>query len=465
MLQLFLTYSFSVDWGLKTMRFLEKSRGYLLAEVVGLELFLLVVATALWPQFWRATLFLALANGLLFLILRRRGGEERISVRALDSQALDPTLKIADETLPYLRRGLNPETAVKIAEIIQRIGDVPAVAITDRERILAFLGPGCDRHPPGGGIVTHATKRVIETGEIKVVERRADFECPVKDCVCPLGAAVIVPLKCRGEVVGTVKLYRTEEGPLPRTLVNLAVGIAQILGIQMELAELDRQAQLVTKAQLDALRAQINPHFLFNTLNTIIMFSRTNPDRARRLLIRLASFFRHALKSTGHFTTLREEMECVNTYLVLEKARFGQKLRFVRSIDKTLYDYLVPVLTLQPLVENAIKHGITPKLGPGTVRISVRRQGEEMRVEVADDGVGIPPEIMPKILTPGSASGSGVGLYNVHERLRGLFGEGYGLEIKSEPGKGTTVRFRLPLLREVKEEEGGKVEAQGFDRG
>lgn len=446
------------------IRFLKEATADTAMKMVLLQFLLLGLVVAVWPHFWLAALVLAGVNSLTFLFLRQSEARQRATLR-MDSQTIDPTLKIADAALPYMRHGLNEETAHKIAEIIQRIGDVPAVAITDRERILAFLGPGCERHPPGGGIVTHATKQVILTGEIKIVERRADFQCPVKDCQCPLGAVVIVPLKCRDEVVGTLKLYRTEEGPLPQITINLAIGIAQLLGVQMELAELERQSQLAMKAELEALRAQINPHFLFNTLNTIVMFSRTNPETARRLLIRLASFFRHALKSTGHFTTLREEWDCVNTYLVLEKARFREKLRIVRSVDKSLFDYQIPILTLQPLVENAIKHGIMPKVDPGTVRIAVRRVGDEMAVEIADDGVGIPPEILPKIFTPGFGSGSGVGLSNVNERLKGLFGENYGLQVTSEPNKGTVVQFRIPLTKQLGEsKEGGALEAKSVNR-
>ncbi len=446
------------------VRFLKEATTDTAMKMVLLQFLLLGLVVAVWPHFWLAALVLASVNSLTFLFLRQSEARQRATLR-MDSQTIDPTLKIADAALPYMRHGLNEETAHKIAEIIQRIGDVPAVAITDRERILAFLGPGCERHPPGGGIVTHATKQVILTGEIKIVERRADFQCPVKDCQCPLGAVVIVPLKCRDEVVGTLKLYRTEEGPLPQIMINLAIGIAQLLGVQMELAELERQSQLAMKAELEALRAQINPHFLFNTLNTIVMFSRTNPETARRLLIRLASFFRHALKSTGHFTTLREEWDCVNTYLVLEKARFREKLRIVRSVDKSLFDYQIPILTLQPLVENAIKHGIMPKVDPGTVRIAVRRVGNEMAVEIADDGVGIPPEVLPKIFTPGFGSGSGVGLSNVNERLKGLFGENYGLQVTSEPNKGTVVQFRIPLAKQLSEsKEGGALEAKSVNR-
>jgi len=359
-------------------------------------------------------------------------------------EPLDPTLQIANQTLPFLRRGLNEETASNTAEIIRKIADVAAVAITDRARVLAYIGAGSDHHKAGGPIMTIATRDVIKTGEMKVIQDNYGLDCPVADC--PLQSAVVVPLKCKGEVMGTVKLYRTQQGDMSPATVKLAVGVAQLLGMQMELAELDRQAQLVTKAELDALQAQINPHFLFNTLNTIIMFSRTNPETARRLLIRLASFFRHALKRHGHFNTLKEEIEYFNTYLILERARFREKLRVVREIDEELLEYKVPVLTIQPLVENAIKHGILPKPGQGTVQITVRKHDHEMLIVIRDDGVGIDPALQTKVLTPGFGSGNGVGLSNVHERLKGLFGEEYGLRIVSVPGEGTSIYVRIPLV-------------------
>lgn len=371
---------------------------------------------------------------------------KRVLTVRVDEKSFAPTLQIANETLPFLRRGLNEETAQKTAEIIQKISDVAAVAITDREKVLAFLGTGCENHPVGGSIVTRATREVIATGELKVVQHKGEFNCPIKDCNCPLESAVIAPLINKGKVVGTVKLYQTHKGQIPGSVVKLAVGVAQLLGVQMELAELDHQAQLATKAELDALQAQINPHFLFNTINTISMFTRTNPETARRLLIRLASFFRHSLKRHGRFITLQEELEYINTYLVLEKARFREKLRVVRNIDKSLLGYRIPVLTVQPLVENAVRHGVTPKEGPGTVQISAQLRGDEIEIAITDDGVGIQPDIMPRIFEPGFGSGSGVGLSNVHERLKILFGEEHGLNIESEPGYGTIVWLRVPLM-------------------
>jgi two-component system LytT family sensor kinase len=404
---------------------------------------------------WLVAVTLLLANSLVMYTLMLYPRFHRMVTVRVDPKSYDHSLQIANETLPFLRRGLNAETAQHAAEIIQKISDVPAVAVTDRQHVLAFLGAGCERHPPGGSIITNATLEVIATGQLKVVAKKQDFNCPYQGiCDCPLEAAVIAPLICKGEVQGTVKLYETTAGAMPNNLIKLAAGVAQLLGVQMELAELDRQAQLVTKAELDALQAQINPHFLFNTMNTISMFIRTNPETARRLLNRLAAFFRHSLKRRGYLVTFDEELEYLHNYLVLEKARFREKLRVRKEIDRELLKFKIPVLTLQPLVENSIRHGISPKIDKGTVKISAQLVDGEILITVSDDGVGIKPEIMPRVLEPGFGSGSGVGLSNVHERLKILFGEEYGLTITSNQGEGTSVYVRIPLILETTEEGG-----------
>ncbi len=429
------------------MRFL-RATGLALLLTLGQALLISSLGEGL-SFLFELTLILAIVDIGTIYIVAIYLTKNRVLTLKMDDQNIDPTLQIANETLPYLRRGLNQETARKTAEIILKISDVAAVAITDPERVLAYVGSGCERVQPGRKILTQATKQVILTGELKIVENQESLKCPVKDCECHIGAAVIAPLKCQGKVIGCVKLYLTREGKLPPQVIKLAVGIAQLLAVQMELAEIDRQAQLVTKAELQALHAQINPHFLFNTINTIVMFSRTNPETARRLLIQLSAFFRHALKKHGMYNTLAEELEYVNTYLVLEKARFSDKLKILRDIDSSLMEYKVPVLCIQPLVENAVKHGITPKMGQGAVQIIVRSSEGEMHIKIKDDGVGIPTAIMPKVLLPGYGSGNGVGLSNVHERLKSLFGDDYGLKIVSEVDQGTTIYVRIPLILEA----------------
>lgn len=435
--------------------------GGIIMRWVLIQLFLVGLVALLKPALWLVILMMLLANALATYLVVEYIQKHRVIKIKLDEHPIDPTLQIANETLPYLRRGLNEETAYKTAEIILKLSDVSAVAITDREKVLAYIGECSDHHKAGGPIITYATKQAVETGELIIIKDKKGLQCPEKNCT--LQSAVIAPLICKGEVAGTVKLYQTCQGDLQPSVVKLALAVAQLLGLQMELAELDRQAQLVTKAELDALHAQINPHFLFNTLNTIITYTRTDPDTARKLLIRLAAFFRQTLKRHGHFNTLREEIEYVNTYLILEKARFREKLKTQRNIDPDLLDYKVPVLTLQPLVENAVKHGIQPKMCPGMVQISAKLVNGEMLFVIKDDGVGIDNERLPKILLPGFGSGNGVGLSNVNERLKSLYGEEYGLKIKSEPDKGTEVYVRIPLNEEIQEKGGFTSEIESIN--
>jgi two-component system LytT family sensor kinase len=372
------------------------------------------------------------------------------------------TLQIANETLPHLRRGLNEESARHTAEIIQKITEVGAVAITDRERVLAYLGAGCEKHHPGDLILTEATKEVINTGQPKLVNSSVQLNCPeaANDCKCPLKKAVIVPLTFKDQVVGSLKLYQTEGGQLPPHVIRLAKGVAQLLSIQIELAEFDRQSQLVTEARLESLHAQINPHFLFNTLNTIIAYSRMDSSKTRQLLIHLADFFRHSLRKHGSLISLREELEYVNTYLFLEEARFGDKLKVVEQIMPELLNHQVPVLSLQPLVENAVKHGISKKIEGGTIKIIARKERDHMIIMVKDNGMGVPAEQLEHIFTPGYGSGNGVGLSNVNERLQVLYGKEYGIRFASVEGKGTTVIMRIPLTKLNAEQNEGRSFSQ-----
>ncbi|AFV02678.1 Autolysis histidine kinase LytS [Dehalobacter sp. UNSWDHB] len=421
-----------------------KNMNVILVPVIALE-----IALGLYLQnTFLLAAFMVIDAGYFFWYMKNL---EKKAVPLHTLSRADLSVKIANETLPYLRGGLNKQNAEAIAKIIQGIAQVAAVSITDCEKQLAYLGAGCDRHHPGDKILTAATREVIQTAKYKVVQTQEELNCPMSDtCDCPLAAAVIVPLSCKGNVVGTFKLYETKGGKISPDLIRLALGMGQILSLQVEVAELDHQTNLTMEARLDALQAQINPHFFFNVLNTIIATSRTNPNRARRLLIHLAEFFRKSLKSKGALISLREEMEFVNNYFVLEKARFGKKLKIKLEIPKELMDAEVPRLSIQPLVENAVKHGITPMIMlNGVVTIRVRELGledgkSELFVEVIDNGMGIEEDRLKDVLLPGVGSGNGVGLANVHARLKGLYGSEYGLNIESKIGEGTTVEMRLP---------------------
>ncbi|MBP2019634.1 two-component system LytT family sensor kinase [Symbiobacterium terraclitae] len=426
----------------------RKSRAVVLTVLAGGAL---LVGLAWFRPAQAAVLAALVVAAQAFLVARLlRGGdeEESLSPAALESiTSFDTSLRIGEETMPYLRQGLNFESAQKICEIIRQITEMDAVAITDDKVILGFSGVGCRRHQQGGPILTGATRYVLDTGQTRVVNDPRVLSCDEEGCPHPLKAAVITPLKFRGQVVGTFKLYRATQAPLPSYVARLAVGIAALLGIQMELAESERQRQLVVRARLEALQAQIRPHFLFNVLNTIIMFSRTDPERSRELLVNLAQFFRRSLTTRGNTNTLQDELEYIHIYLALEQARFGEKLQVKMKIDPRVTGASVPVLTLQPLVENAIVHGLAPKEDVGVVGIRVRQVGDHLHILIADNGIGMDRERQRRVFEEGFGNNMGLGLTNVNERLVSLYGPEYRLRIRSSPGVGTAIRLRIPLQR------------------
>jgi two-component system LytT family sensor kinase len=203
-------------------------------------------------------------------------------------------------------------------------------------------------------------------------------------------------------------------------------------------AKLEEHQRLLLQARLEALSSQINPHFLFNTLNSISTLIRTNPEQARTMLGRLSRILRRRLRNQDHFSPLRDELEFIEDYLSIELVRFGDKLKVVKNIDPGVLDVLVPSMLLQPLVENSIRHGIGGKVEGGTVTLRARRQGDRLQIEVEDDGAGIPEAELSGILN------KGIGVSNVKERLKVLYNQDYRMLIDSHPGRGTRIEIEVP---------------------
>jgi two-component system LytT family sensor kinase len=200
------------------------------------------------------------------------------------------------------------------------------------------------------------------------------------------------------------------------------------------------QETLLMAAKIEALKSQINPHFLFNTLTSISSLIRSEPDTARMLIIKLSALLRRLMRSHEHFVSLREELESVDEYLDIEVVRFGSTLRVKKDIAADTLDLIVPSMILQPLVENAIKHGLARKIGPGSLTLRATRAGGRAVIEVEDDGMGF---LLERLEQPMS---SGIGLANVRERLRVIYGASCQLALASEPGKGTRARIEIPEM-------------------
>jgi LytS/YehU family sensor histidine kinase len=379
---------------------------------------------------------------LIFFSKWERKLEQEEAIRA--QQVLD----IANKTLPYLRTGLSIESATQVAKIIFERTDAIAVALTDLSTVLAFSGVGSDHHKPGESILTRATKEALQYNEVRILRSQREIGCPYKDC--PLKIAIVAPLEFKKKAAGALKFYYSSRDRLTEGRVMIAEGLARLLSTQLELSDLERKEELAARAELKALQAQINPHFLFNTLNTIGMFCRTSPSKARELLVQFADFFRRSLERSSDFVTLDEELDYVSSYLLLERARFGEKLKVEEKIDKKSLRSMLPAFTLQPLVENSVKHGISSD-GSLNIKIEAKIENSALVINVEDDGIGITRSDMKKILMPGFGKGLGIGLHNVNERLTCLYGEKYGLDIASTVGRGTKVTVRIPVTEGLNE--------------
>jgi len=205
--------------------------------------------------------------------------------------------------------------------------------------------------------------------------------------------------------------------------------------------KLEAQQRRLNEARLAALTSQINPHFLFNTLNTVSSLIRTSPEEARRIVYKLSSILRRLLRNTENFSLLREELAFIDNYMAIELVRFGDKLRFVKEIDENTLDRLVPSMLLQPLIENSIRHGLSSKVDGGMVRLSSRLENGRILLLVEDDGVGISEARLSRLFE------LGIGISNVNERLKVLFGDGYRMWIDSKPGEGTRTGIEIPEVQ------------------
>jgi two-component system, LytTR family, sensor histidine kinase LytS len=380
----------------------------------------------------------------IFVELMASVSREQERVAAFQAQT---ALKIALRTLPYLRNGLNSESASETSRIILEMTDLDAVAITDESRILAHKGVGEDHHRPGIEPMTAATKKAMIEGGVSIAGTRAEVGC--SDTKCKLGSTIIVPLEMGGRRIGALKLYRIKENRISPLDIELANGLAHLFSNQLELAEVENQKKMLKDAEIKALQSQINPHFLFNAINTIVSHIRTSPETAAELLLKLADFFRRNISPAADNVTLEKELEHCEAYIGIEKARFEDRLKVTCEVETAAMGCKLPPLILQPLVENALKHGILPREFGGEVVISARRINGSVEVSVKDDGLGMEDEYIASLFSDShkmaGSNGRGIGLRNVNARLVAHYGKDSGLSVVSRPGAGTTVSFVIPF--------------------
>src|SRR5581483_7738599 len=341
--------------------------------------------------------------------------------RARRTRREAPVLELLSATLPELRRGLSEAAARTVAyELFEKLG-FGAVAVTDRQRVLAFVGAGADHHAAGDTPIRPVFE-ALAAGRPLLAPLGIRVECG--HAACPLGSAAVVPLRLSDGPVGAIVAYATDGSPLDQPAVELLEQLGDQLSAQLQLSEL-------AGATTAALQAQMEPHFVFNALNTIASLVRTDPDRARSLVLAFADYVRSKLARSGEFVTLEEELRHVQSYLALEQARFGDALVVTIDAADDALGVRVPPFLVQPLVENAVKHGKGERPLRLIVRARVRRG--TLRVTVRDDWLGIARGAIERVLEPGvsESDGTGLGLASVHRRLLAFYGEG--VKLRSFP--------------------------------
>ena len=401
------------------------------------------------------TAAMAAGGGLSVVIVL--GGGMLLMPDNMRSRATERLLRVASLTLVHMREGLTPQGCYSVCTILLPETHASAIAMSDDTHTLAYVGERVSLFG-AGTLNSDPTREVLASKRAQTFTGldKLDWEevvsleegsLPQRSTPYPVG--IFVPLVVGERSVGTLKLFYQHGRDLDSTEMAIARGLGDLLSSQLTVSELDRQAELTARAEVKALQAQINPHFLFNTLNTIAALTRTDPAKARDLLREFAVFYRRTLESSQDAIPLSAELEQTRRYLHIEKARFGEdRIIESESVEEGCGDILVPGFIVQPIVENAVRHAMNDE-GALHIDVQVVTDGRDVLIAVIDDGVGMDEEVAAKLLSgssqesSSSSKGTGIALRNVAERLELYYGVGSGVEILSRPDEGTCVTLRL----------------------
>lgn len=357
-----------------------------------------------------------------------------LTIELVEQRAV--ALLIAQECLPYLREGMGSRQALqKAADTVRATLPDFQVVITDREQVLAASGINL-----AGRSLPQPARAAAETHLTQIAQ---DYSGEEGVAAPPDSAAIAAPLIWEDRAVGALMLV-VPIGPnlILDADIRTTESLAQFFSAMLELGELQHQVDLRQQAELRALQSQINPHFLFNALNTISALCLTDPDRARETILVLANYFRQTLSINESFVTLEQELSNVDNYLFLTEARFEDAIHVTRELPDDLTRLRLPPLILQPIVENAVRHGGVA-VDDRRVHIQIRQDRERAYIQVSDQGKGFPPQVLEKLQDPEDPAYTG--LFNVRKRLRSIYGDQCVFSIHSSE-KGSTVAFSIPLI-------------------
>ena len=418
--------------GIGVPKFNQEMLAATIAALAGITL----VWTFSQPEFPVPVLIAAGAVFTVSIVMVIRLMMDPDSVRALQSDAM---LQLASSMIDAMGDGLTEEASQEVCELLLPNTSAIAVALTNCESVLGYAGYQEAHNPAGIAIRTSATHECIRRGKTLVLLTPEEIGLPA-----PIEQNRIKPLFVGGRVEGTLKFYYRDPRKITETQRSIAHGFAQLLATQMAAVEMETQRKLAASMELKMLQTQINPHFLFNTINTIASFIRTDPMKARTLLREFAVFYRRTLEDSTERISLARELDQVQRYFNFELARFGDaRLAFEVNASPALLDMMVPPFLVQPLVENAIKHAM-PSEGKLTITVKADADGDDVVIVVSDDGVGMTEETCANITQVESSTGLGIAVKNVHDRMIGFFGPDAQMVYTSVLGEGTQVTLRCP---------------------
>ncbi len=416
------------------------------------------------------------AGLVILLLLARRLGRGGADLGSDAEQAAHRALHEAGLAAVHLRGGLGADDVGRAARHLRTLLGSAAVALVQDGRVVAADGPVDE------AAARRVAARVVETGRRQVLRAGeaagaggagaggagaggagadgvgagagvpgagaggagADEGVPGGGGPSAggpgAGDAAAAPIVVDGALAGVLVAFAA---PVRAALVRAVAEVADWCAAQLALGELDASRTALAEAELRALRAQISPHFIYNALTAIASFITTDPARARELVLEFADFTRYSFRRQGEFTTLAEELRSIHSYLELERSRFGDRLAVTLRIAPETLSTVIPFLSVQPIVENAVRHGLEPGERGGGIRIEARDDATHTEITVEDDGVGMDPEQLRALLNT-DADGAHVGIRNVDTRLRQLYGPGGGLVVETNTGAGTLVRMRIP---------------------
>jgi two-component system sensor histidine kinase LytS len=385
---------------------------------------------------------IAVFTAMIGIVLREQENEAALATKQ--------ALTIAEEALPYLKKDFTTDGAKGIANLLYERLELAAVSVTNSREVLAHRGIGKHHHQPGDLIGAPVSLEAIRTKEMKVAYTREGIACGYEKCA--LGAAIVIPIMAGNHVEGLIKFYFRKAHHISPVELTMAQGLGQFISNQFHVLSAEKVQAHIRDAELRNLQAQINPHFLFNTLQLIATLFRESPEKARHITLQLAHYMRFNLRLVSKsLIELEKEWEHAEAYASIIQARFAGRLEINFEKPEDLSGIYIPPSTIQPLVENSMQHGLKNTTDQGRIEIKVKKLNGEIAIMVRDNGCGFPEHILADAShTPlqGIKNG-GTGIYNVNQRLIRLLGDSAQIKIRNLPAGGSEVYFRIPGTTEM----------------